>query len=168
MQVPPTEIDIGETQEPFGAFYRREYPAIAAVAGTTCGDRMVGDDIAQDAFAQAYERWEDIARYDKPGAWVRRVAINAALNRRRRLGREARALLRLGRPDPVEVRHSDPMVWKAVDALTPRQRAVVFLHYREDRPVDEIASILELSVSTVTTHLHDARQRLAKSLGDDQ
>lgn len=82
-------------------------------------------------------------------------------------GAEARALLRLGRtvhPNGELPLQGDPAVWRAVAALPPRQQAAVALFYLEDRPVKEIAEILGISVSTATSSLHQARQRLARDL----
>lgn len=162
MEGPSTTAPMGE----FAAFYAREFAPIALIAGTTAGDRAVGEDIAQEALARANERWAELERYDKPGAWVRRVAINLALDDRRRQTSRRKAIERL-ESEPVRVvenRAGDPEVWQAVDALPPRQRTVVVLHYFEDRPVAEIADILEISVSATTSHLHRARASLAKNL----
>lgn len=152
----------------FASFYAAEFTAIALIAGTTAGDRSIGEDIAQEALARASERWSELSAYDKPGAWVRRVAINLALDDRRRQGSRQRAVDRLGASaSPViEPRAGDPAVWQAVDALAPRQRSVVVLHYFEDRPVAEIADILDISVSATTSHLHKARTALAAQLGE--
>lgn len=155
----------------FAAFYARDFAAIALIAGTTAGDRSSGEDIAQEAFNRAHREWDRIAAFDKPGAWVRRVAINLALTRRRSIGREAKAVLRLGgrlRPTVDDHRHGDPAVWAAVRELPPRQRAAVALHYFEDRPVAEIAELLDCTRSTATSHLHKARARLVDLLGDER
>lgn len=155
------------TTNDFDVFYRREFAAIAVVAGATVGDRSAGEDIAQEAFSRASERWSTVSTYDKPGAWVRRVAINLALSRRRRLANEAKALRRVGRAEEVSTqRQGDPEIWNAVDQLPPRQRAVVALHYLDDLAVADIAEILEISVSATTSHLHKARQNLARILGE--
>ena len=53
-----------------------------------------------------------------------------------------------------------------MDQLAPKQRAVVALHYLEDRPVAEIAEILDISVSAATSSLHQARANLATRLGE--
>ena len=52
----------------------------------------------------------------------------------------------------------------AIAALPPRQRAAVALYYLEDRPVDEIADLMEVSASTVKQHLFQARGRLSAVL----
>lgn len=151
----------------FDSFYRQEFAAVATVAGTVVGNRSVGEDIAQEALARAHRQWQKVSAYDKPGAWLRRVAINLAISRRRRVASETRAVTRLSRRrgEAVE-RRGDPAVWAAVDRLPPRQRAVVVLHYLEDRPVVDIAEILECSVSAATSNLHKARTNLATMLGE--
>ncbi len=157
----------GALPEDFAAFYEREFAAIALIAGTTAGDRTVGEDIAQEALARANERWANLANFDKPGAWVRRVAINLALDDRRRQGSRRRVVeqLEASAARVPATRAGDPAVWAAVDTLPPRQRSVVVLHYFEDRPVAEIADILDISVSATTSHLHKARTALAARLG---
>lgn len=159
--------DDGTGRPSFVDFYRREYPRLAVLATAVSGDPSSGEDLAQEALARAGDRWDRISGYDNPGTWVRRVTINLATSRRRRLRTEARALLRLGPPDPVPgvILHGDPEVWAAVAELPARQRAVVTLHHLEDRPVAEIAETLGISVSAATSSLHKARRRLAASLG---
>ncbi len=55
--------------------------------------------------------------------------------------------------------------WSKVRRLPKRQAQVIALHYLEDRPVAEIAEILECSPNTVKVHLHKGRQKLADRLG---
>ena len=157
------------THTEYEDFYRREFSTLAVLAGTVCGNRALGEDIAQEALTRAHDQWEKLATYDKPGAWLRRVAINLAIGQKRRSTSEANAVERLQPdlrtidPDP---RLGDPAVWAAVDALAPRQRAVVALRYLEDQSLAEIAHILEISVSAATSNLHKARTNLATMLGD--
>lgn len=56
------------------------------------GDWALAEDVAQDAFAKALERWEADGIPDNPGAWLTTVARNAALDRLRRRASEARKL----------------------------------------------------------------------------
>lgn len=152
----------------FESFYQREFPAMVALARGICGDVATAEDMAQEAFAKAHENWPQIATYDRPGAWLRRVTINLAISRRRRAKRELTLLRRKAlerrtpHPEPAE----DEALWNAVQQLPPRQRAVVALFYQEDRSTREIADILECSISTATSHLNQARTRLARELGE--
>jgi len=156
------------TQAAFEIFYRREFSSLAVIAGTVAANRSVGEHSAQKALAKANQQWSTVAVLDKPGAWVRRVAINLAIGRKQRSLTEAKALLKIGptATTAAETRRGDPAVWAAVDQLAPKQRAVVALHYLEDRPVAEIAEILDISVSAATSILHKARANLATGLGE--
>jgi DNA-directed RNA polymerase specialized sigma24 family protein len=81
--------------ESFDDFYRREYAAVVALAYALCGRPGVAEELAQDAFLTAHHKWGEVACYERPSAFVRRVVINAAVSHRRRLAAEARALGRL-------------------------------------------------------------------------
>src|SRR5262245_66696721 len=80
----------------FARLFRTEYAAIVGLITVVVGDRAVAEDLTQDAFGKAHHQWERIARYERPGAWVRRVALNGALSWRRSRGGEERALRRVG------------------------------------------------------------------------
>ena len=72
------------TQAAFEIFYRREFSSLAVIAGTVAASRSVGEHSAQKALAKANQQWSTVAVLDKPGAWVRRVAINLAIGRKQR------------------------------------------------------------------------------------
>ncbi|MEM9564217.1 MAG: sigma-70 family RNA polymerase sigma factor [Actinomycetota bacterium] len=162
MAPPPT----GEPElAGYGSFYRRELPALTALAAAVTGNDLVAEDLAQEALVRAYRRWDVVSTYDKPGAWVRRVTINLALSARKRATAEIKARLRLGQAPvlaPAPAIHGD--VWAAVRQLPGQQRAAVALHYLEDRPVREIAEILDCAESTAKVHLHRGRTALAARL----
>ena len=161
-------VSVVSSQTEFDIFYRREFANLAVLAGTVAGNRSIGEDIAQEALSKVHDNWAKVSGMDKPGAWARRVTINLAIGRKRRSVSEGKALFRIGSPAEAapETRRGDPAVWAAVDELPPRQRAVVALHYLEDRPVAEIADILEITVSAATSNLHKARTNLAATLGE--
>ncbi len=153
--------------ETFEAFYRREYRAIVAVAYALSGDASVAEEIAQDAFVVAHQRWDDLVDMDIPGAWVRRVASNKAVSFVRRRRSELRAVTKLGgRRQPVAgLDHDDQEFWAEVRRLPKQQARAIALFYLEDRPVEEVAEILDCAPSTVRVHLHRGRQTLADRLG---
>lgn len=152
----------------FDDVYRDNFSSVALVAGSAAGSWAAGEEVAQEAFAKAYERWGEVAGLDKPGAWIRRVAINLALNRRRSNEREGRAIDRLDRTVATGELDQNWHVWKSVQELPPTQRVVVVLHYHDGLPTAEIAELLDSSVSAVTTNLHKARTRLKTILGGAQ
>jgi RNA polymerase sigma factor (sigma-70 family) len=163
--LPPVDASVAES---FVQFFTREYPAVLRLAVALTGNRHAAEDVTQDSFLAAQRRWEVVAHLDRPGAWVRRVAVHRAASRWRRVTNEARSLARVGaRPVPVvELPERDEAVWAAVRRLSPRQARVIALVYVEDRTVAETAAILGCSDDTVTTHLWRARRRLADQLRD--
>src|SRR5712691_1443709 len=52
-------------------------------------------------------------------------------------------------------------VWRALDALTPRRRAVVVMYELEGLTISAIASLFGISAITVRWHLSQGRQKLA-------
>ena len=149
----------------FEDVYRRELHAIVALATSLTGSRETGRDLAHEAMLRAYRGWAKVGTLDRPGAWIRRVLINLAIDHARRRQRERRALTRLEPAPPLE--HSDPTsarFWAAVRALPERQRAAIALHYLDDLSIDEIAEILDVTAGTIKTSLFKARQSLAVTL----
>ncbi len=163
-----TEVAIsGVVAERFTDFFHREFVKMVALAEAVSGDPSAAEDIAAEAMSRANDRWDAVSQYDRPGAWLRRVTINLATSRRRRLGVERRHLRQKRAIDltepPADVDHP---VWAEVARLPAKQRGAVALFYIEDLPVAEIAEVLDCSVSTATTHLSRARQRLAERLSE--
>lgn len=155
----------------FEAFFRAEYPRLVTLLLAVTGSRTVAEDLAQEALIRAHGRWDQIVRYDKPGAWVRRVALNLAINHRSRRRNEGRALARLDRQRPNEPyayaddhRVETDDFWALVRRLPARQAAAIALHHLEDRSVVEVAAALGCSEGTAKTHLHRGRAALAALL----
>lgn len=152
----------------FEHLYHEEYPAIAREAYLLLGNGDAASDVAQEAFMRAYERWDKISGYDRPGAWVRRVAIRLATRTLRRQETLKRILGRLvrsggaGNTGPLDLD-----VVGAVRELPPSQRAAVVLHYFDGLPVTEVAEAMSCTDGTVKRHLYRARSRLRELLGEE-
>jgi len=156
----------------FDVLYRREVSSLVALAASLSGSRDAGAEIAQEALLRAYCEWPRVGSLERPGAWVRRVTINLAIDAHRRTAREQRTFADLSAVgentvDPPGYGIDHPL-WVAVRALPERQRAVVALHYLDDLPVEEIAHTLELSMGTVKSTLFSARASLARTLGAEE
>jgi RNA polymerase sigma-70 factor (ECF subfamily) len=151
----------------FDTFYLTARGRLVGQLFALTGDLHDAEDLVQEAFAQAAAHWSRIGSYEAPEAWVRRVAFNLAANRLRRLRRQARALLRLSRPEivpPLDAGEVDLV--RALRALPARQREVVVLHHLADLPVQTVAAQLGVPDSTVKSLLWRARATLARLLSD--
>lgn len=154
--------------EPFDVFYRREFRQVVGLAYALSGSRNAAEDLAQEAFMAAHQRWDEVSTYEAPGAWVRRVVANKSVSAIRRAKNEARALTRIAmqRQQPLpELTVIDGEFWDAVRKLPKRQAQALALFYLEDRSVAEVAEILACSPSTAKVHLHKGRRNLSKRLG---
>jgi RNA polymerase sigma factor (sigma-70 family) len=156
----------------FDVVYRREIRRLVGLATLLSGNRSAGEDIAQEAFAVAYRRWEEVGRLDDPAGWVRRVVVNQSVSSIRRRMVEVRAVARLGRQRSEatlpEMSAEAEELWATVGRLPRRQVQVIVLHYAERMTLSEIATLLGCSKESVNTHLRRGRQTLAEQLEKEQ
>lgn len=153
--------------ERFESFYQREFRSVVGLAYALSGSRWAAEDLAQEAFVAAHRTWDRIGEYESPGAWVRRVVANMAVSLYRKRASEARAMARIAvhRQEALPALDAeDNEFWAAVRALPKRQAQAIALYYLEDRPVAEVADILDCSPATARVHLHKGRIRLAERL----
>jgi len=162
--LPPAPAPFERFTGDYTAFFRREVRPLVALAAAIAGaDRA--EEIAQEALLRAHREWDRIGRYDKPGAWVRRVTINLATSSQRRRGAERRALQRVATRRQLDA--PPPEVdgfWALVRQLPDRQAAAVALHYVSDLSIVEIADALSCAEGTAKAHLHKGRHNLAARL----
>jgi RNA polymerase sigma factor (sigma-70 family) len=155
----------------FAEFVESESRGLVAAVYAIVGDRHRAEEIVQDAFERCFRRWRRVSRLDRPGAWARRVAINAAISSARRSSSEQRAVRRLTAvsdrhgADPVDrlLSVEDEALWAAVRALPGDQAAAIALRYGADVGVEDIAASLHLTVPAVKSLLHRARTTLRTS-----
>jgi RNA polymerase sigma factor (sigma-70 family) len=161
---PPVPAPFERFSGDYTSFFRTELRSLVALAAAIAGaDRA--EEIAQEALLRAHREWDRIARYDKPGAWVRRVTINLATSSRRRRLSERRALQRVAARRQLDA--PPPEVdgfWALVRRLPDRQAAAVALFYLDDLSIAEIADALDCAEGTAKAHLHQARRTLAGHL----
>jgi RNA polymerase sigma-70 factor (ECF subfamily) len=152
----------------FDTFYSENFRAVVGLVYTLTGSRWAAEDLAQEAFLTAHRDWERVGRFESPAGWVRTVAVNLARSRFRRIGAETRALGRwFGQQTTAfpELEAHHEQFWQHVRNLPRRQAAVVALHYLEDMPVADIATLLGVAESSVKNSLVKARANLASSMG---
>ncbi|MGH3661303.1 MAG: SigE family RNA polymerase sigma factor [Micromonosporaceae bacterium] len=149
----------------FAALYQARFNDLAAQLFAYIGDRTEAQDLVQEAFVRAWQRWHKVGEYDDPVAWVRRVAWNLATSRHRRLKVARRFLARSGPPEPHPDASPDHVALVAALRKIPqRQRQAVVMHYLADMSVADIAADTGVALGTVKSWLHRGRAELAKYL----
>ncbi|WP_434439187.1 RNA polymerase sigma factor [Lentzea sp. E54] len=155
------------TPEPdrgFAEFFRACLPVVTRTLTALTGDTRAVEDIAQDALVIAQHRWNDIHAYDKPEAWVLKVAIRLMRRWQQRHQHET-PLVAVQVHEVAEQVHEVEAVHSALRELSPRHREVVALHHLLGYSVSEIAAVLVVGESTVRTHLTRGRAELRRILG---
>ena len=145
--------------EAFEAFWRAHFPAVARTAAGISGNVQDGMEIAQEAFARAYQHWRKVSRMEHPDAWVHRVATNLAISQHRRWRPRHQEEGVMPAPEPPDER-----LLAALRGLPPSQRAVVCLRFYLDWSVDEVADALGKRPGTVRALTHQGMQRLRAAL----
>lgn len=133
----------------------------------------LADDVVQDAFLRAYQA---LGRFDRQrpfGPWICRIAANLAVNHvrspesREQALPESLAETPTAEPGPLgAVLESEgrEALDRAMDRLSPEQRAVFVLRVFEELSYQEIADALAISPGTVMSRLSRARARLREAL----
>jgi RNA polymerase sigma-70 factor (sigma-E family) len=153
----------------FAQFYAATWPRLLRTTYAVAGDRQRAEDALQTAFAQAYASWGRVSRAQDPLAYVRKMAVNAALAQHRRAFTRRECG---GEPPERAVPPADDAVlardevWLAVRALPPRQRAIVVLRYYEDLSERQIADVLRCRPGTVKSQAAAALASLRARLGE--
>jgi RNA polymerase sigma-70 factor (ECF subfamily) len=102
-------------------------------------------------------------------AWLVRVLINVRRDQWRKAAVRARHTSVLEQPSamdhgPEAALIARATVWRALDVLTPRRRAVIVMHELEELAIPTIARTLGISAVTVRWHLSRGRHELARVL----
>ena len=157
-------------RDAFAQLVRLHQPRAFAVARAITLTREDAEDAVQEAFLHAYRALERF-RPDQPfGAWIARIAANAALDiGRRRKVRDADQLPEsLATPfrDPAEADELRARLREGLARLSARQRAVIVLHDVEGFTHAEIGGLLGIPEGTARSDLHHARRTLRRELRD--
>lgn len=142
-----------EVPESFARFWAQERDRVYRSVALAVGDPSLASEAVDEAMTRALKRWPKVRRYERPGGWVYRVAINWATSRRRKLALcSTRTREALDRPITDDLPDVD--LARQLASLKPVQRSVVLLRFYLQMTPTEIAEVLELPVGTVKSHLH--------------
>jgi RNA polymerase sigma-70 factor (ECF subfamily) len=156
----------GVAAEDFDELYRAQYGNVVAMAYALTGDLVEAQDLAQEGFCRAWQRWRKIAGYHDPLAWIRRVVANLATSRWRRLGVARRYLHRESTQTIPALGPDRVALVAALRTLPASHRHAIVLHYLADLPVAAVARELGVAEGTVKSWLHRGRAALAARLSD--
>ncbi len=161
-------------------------PLHDAVILPRVGSRAEADEVLRDTLCRAVERLADF-RWTDAGLWpwLRRIAVHRIIDgaRRRdaarrfeeRYAAEVQVLpprIEAGAEEAMieaeERAHREKRLKVALEDLNERYRRVIQLRVIEERPRDECAEALAVSVATFDVLLHRALASLKKTFGEER
>jgi len=151
-------------QPTFDEFYACTAARLIRHGYALTGDMAEAQDIAQEAFARAWQRWSAVRDCDSPEAWVRRVATNLAASRWRRVRVARAAAWHRADLQVPEVSTDLVALVSGLRTLPERHRTVLVLHYLCDLTVDQIAAELRCPAGSVKSWLSRGRTALAEAV----
>ncbi len=157
--------DVGQNAQvaDLEALYRARYGHFLRVAILITSDQGNAHDAVQEAFAATIRSLPSYRGEGPLEAWVWRAVVNAAKKQQRQsssagLEGDERASSQDG--DKAEAR----LVRAWVASLSERQRLTVYLRYYADLDYQEIATVLDVAVGTVSATLSAAHRSLRKTI----
>ena len=158
------------TREIFTQLVRKELPGLRRFLLAACsGNICEADDVAQESLMKAYlasRNFEDVAGFS---AWLYRIACNTLIDHQRKQTTRG-IVIDIDKADGVAaVSPSDDgftyqELYCAIDGLNVSERTAVLLFYMEDRPIKEIAVIMNVAEGTVKGYLSRGREHLKTKL----
>ncbi len=165
----------------FELLVRRHQRRIFGLLVRMLGDRDEAEDATQDTFLNLHRHGHRFRQESRFSTFVYRVAVNAALNRRRSLGRRRAHLDALSDEQstggslpasprgPEDAAAGDEVkrrVHRELVALPPALRGPLVLYDLEGLAYSEIAEVLQVAEGTVKSRIHRARLALRERLAD--
>lgn len=160
-----------ERMQRFRRFVAEHRDRAVSMAWRLCGgDQALAEDIAQEAFAQA---WRGLAKFRdeaKLSTWFYRILIRqASAQRNKQRWRDRWNALtghEVARPEPIADQGLQRRIASALDTLSKGQREVFVLVHMEGLTVTEAAEVLGKAPGTLKSHLHRALTALRVQLAD--
>jgi RNA polymerase sigma-70 factor, ECF subfamily len=152
----------------FERFFRESYPQLARACYLLTGEAAEAEDLAQEAMARTFERWDRVSAMDSPEGYLFRTAFNLNRSRVRSLAVRARRVVgALPSPDPAEVAGSRYEVQAALRSLPVAQREALVLVGWYGMDAAEAGRVLGIDAASVRGRVHRARLSLRDKLGDE-
>lgn len=167
--------------DPFEAFMRNYQDMVFTTAMRLVGNAADAEDIAQEVFLKAFDRWPEFDGIQHVGGWLRRISTNLSLNHLTRYRARWRFFSEMKREEEDEdfvVNLPAPegsagqqgeadrraLLEKKLERLPAAQRVPLVLYHFEEMSYEEIAERTGVSLSKVKTDIHRGREALKRKL----
>lgn len=124
------------------------------------------EDVMQEVFLRLYTQEKPFESTEHLRRWLMRVTVNLCKDALKSPWRKRRVALDVLAAEPVFDRTEQRELYREVMALPEKYRTVLNLYYYEELSTKEIAELLGLRQTAITTRLSRARELLKNRLGE--
>ena len=156
------------SKEDFARLVQQYAPQVLDFTTRLLSDRREAEEVAQDAFVKAFRSLDTFNFQSSFCTWVCRIAYHMSLDRLKRqhpyyvdidnLPAIADEELSTGREERIALMEED------IDDLTNDEQLLIHLYYYEDRPLRDIAYIMDVEPNALATRLHRIRKKLSRMI----
>jgi RNA polymerase sigma-70 factor (ECF subfamily) len=163
----------------FAAVLRAKQAMVFSIAYHFLRDRSAAEEVAQDVFLELHRRFEELKSDAHITFWLRKVASHRSIDYvRKEKSRAAVGLPGVSLEDaPAPSVGGEPQdhflnrrLQLLIESLPEKPRMVMILRYQEDLMPEEIASVMDMPVRTVKSHLQRSlallREKIDRTMGD--
>lgn len=152
--------------EDFGYFLERHSQEAFAIVVRLVPQQEDAEELVQDAFVRAFNRLETFAGRSSFSTWICRIAYTTAVSWLRK--RRIRYLSIDEQPKLTDTEVDEALddesrieeLRRAITLLKPDEQTLITLFYYDNRPLNDIAYILDAEPNTLATRLHRIRRKL--------
>jgi len=167
----------------FETFMRNHQNMVFSTAMRLLANQTEAEDVSQETFLRAYERFDQLQDSPTAGGWLKTVATNLCLNHLSRYrarwsffselfggSREEQGEREIEFPaeedttEPVDQAERRAMVEQALQKLPASQRVPLVLFHFEELSYEEIAGKLGVSIGKIKTDIFRGRETLRRRL----
>ena len=162
-------------EEAFTALVRKYQKSVHALAWRKIGDFHHAEEITQDTFLQVYKKLSTLKDHRQFSGWLYVITSRQCLNWLRKkkstiqsletismktMNKAAYSQYEMEQREAESTEHLQNAVKKLLNKLPESERTVMTLYYLGEMTTREVSKFLGVSINTVTSRLHRARQRL--------
>ncbi len=155
-------------QDTFIALADQHKDTVYRVALNYLGNTYDADDIVQDVLLKLYTRNKHFESDNHARYWLIRVTVNSCKDLLKSFWKSKNVFLEEVEVPIIFEEPEQEDLYKAIMGLQEKYRTVLYLYYYEEYTIKEIAKLLKMKVSSVTTRLSRARNQLKEVWKDEE
>ncbi len=163
------KAEAGNPAVGFGSRIAENQRCVFQIAVSILGNAADAEDVAQETFLRAYQKFDSLREAEKFRSWVNRIAFRLALNRkrgyRRRLARDTawQSTETTAMVDGTKEAEQQMMIHRLrmeIERLPKKLRSVLLLSLVDEMDATDVGTVLGIPPGTVRSRLHRARKIL--------